>query len=43
MYGQCADCGVEIPVPRLHAAPEAARCIDCQDKSEHSHGKSATA
>ena len=43
VYGQCADCGVEIPVLRLHAAPEAARCIDCQDKREHSHGKSATA
>ena len=40
VYGQCADCGVEIPAPRLHAAPEAARCIDCQDKRENSHGKS---
>ena len=43
VYGQCADCGVGIPAPRLHAAPEAARCIDCQDKRENSHGKSATA
>ena len=43
VYGLCADCGVVIPAPRLHAAPEAARCIDCQERSEHSYGKSATA
>ena len=43
VYGQCADCGVEIPAPRLHVAPEAARCIDCQERSEHSYGKPATA
>lgn len=41
VYGQCADCGVDIPAPRLNAAPEATRCIDCQDKSENSDGKSA--
>ena len=33
-YGQCVDCGVEIPAARLHAAPEAARCIACQEKVE---------
>ena len=33
-YGQCIDCGVEIPAARLHAAPEAARCITCQEKVE---------
>ncbi len=33
-YGQCIDCGVEIPTARLHAAPEAARCIACQEKTE---------
>lgn len=33
-YGQCLDCGVEIPAARLHAAPEAARCIACQEKLE---------
>ena len=43
VYGQCADCGVDVPAARLRAAPEATRCIDCQDKSEHSHGKSAIA
>lgn len=33
-YGQCVDCGVAIPEARLHAAPEAARCIACQEKAE---------
>lgn len=33
-YGQCTDCGVEIPSARLHAAPEAMRCIACQEKAE---------
>lgn len=35
-YGVCTDCGVDIPAARLHAAPETARCIACQDKLEHS-------
>jgi DnaK suppressor protein len=34
-YGQCADCGVHIPPARLRAAPEATRCITCQEKAEH--------
>ena len=33
-YGECIDCGVSIPVARLHVAPEAARCIACQEKTE---------
>jgi DnaK suppressor protein len=33
-YGQCVDCGVTIPAARLHAAPAAARCISCQEKTE---------
>ena len=33
-YGQCIDCGAEIPAARLHAAPEAPRCIGCQEKAE---------
>ena len=33
-YGLCTDCGVEIPLARLHAAPEAQRCIGCQEKIE---------
>lgn len=33
-YGRCMDCGVEIPAERLHVAPAASRCIDCQEKAE---------
>lgn len=33
-YGLCIDCGAEIPAARLHAAPEASRCIACQEKTE---------
>jgi DnaK suppressor protein len=36
-YGQCVACGADIPAARLRAAPEAARCIACQDKQEHRH------
>jgi hypothetical protein len=31
-YGQCTDCGHEIPEGRLDARPDAARCVACQDK-----------
>ena len=31
-YGQCIDCGNEIPEGRLEARPEAARCVACQAK-----------
>lgn len=33
-YGDCTDCGVHISVARLHATPEAPRCIPCQEKVE---------
>ncbi len=33
-YGICTDCGVNIPVARLHAYPTAKRCIDCQGLHE---------
>jgi len=33
-YGQCIDCGEPIPAARLHAAPEAPRCLACQEKAE---------
>jgi DnaK suppressor protein len=36
-YGHCVDCDETIPEARLNAAPEAARCIGCQDKTEHNH------
>lgn len=33
-YGQCTDCGVTIAPARLSVAPEAARCVACQEKFE---------
>ncbi len=36
-YGECTDCGVRITAARLHATPEAARCIHCQEKHEKAH------
>jgi len=31
-YGQCVDCGHQIPEGRLDARPDAARCVGCQAK-----------
>jgi RNA polymerase-binding transcription factor DksA len=31
-YGQCVDCGHQIPDGRLDARPDAARCVGCQAK-----------
>jgi len=31
-YGQCVDCGQEIPEGRLDARPDASRCVSCQSK-----------
>jgi RNA polymerase-binding transcription factor DksA len=36
-YGDCLDCGRDIPLQRLQAQPAARRCIACQEKFEHSH------
>ncbi len=36
-YGRCTDCDAQIPEARLNAAPEAARCMGCQEKTEHNH------
>ena len=33
-YGVCVDCGRDIPLIRLRARPEAARCIRCQSDYE---------
>jgi len=34
-YGQCVDCGARIPAARLAVAPQALRCLRCQDAAEH--------
>jgi DnaK suppressor protein len=33
-YGECVACSAHIAEARLKAAPEAARCIHCQEKLE---------
>ncbi len=36
-YGNCIDCEVKIPAPRLLATPTALRCIACQSTYEAHH------
>src|SRR5574337_327654 len=33
-YGECVDCGAEIPFARLLAYPAARRCVACQGAAE---------
>lgn len=33
-YGECVDCGSDVPEGRLEAKPEAARCVTCQGKRD---------
>ena len=33
-FGECEDCGDEIPVGRLLANPLATRCVECQEAAE---------
>ncbi len=33
-YGQCIDCGRDLPEERLDARPEAERCVNCQQRHE---------
>ena len=42
-YGECIDCGEDIPRPRLEANPAAARCIPCQERVEAREGGVRTA
>lgn len=37
-YGECEDCGLEIPLERLRALPFAIRCVDCQGKRNRTIG-----
>jgi DnaK suppressor protein len=36
-YGECVDCGMDIPLRRLQAQPAARRCVKCQQAFEHTH------
>ena len=38
-YGQCADCGEDIPFIRLQANPMAFRCTGCQSAFERTHAQ----
>jgi RNA polymerase-binding protein DksA len=40
-YGQCEDCGANIPAARLVANPVATRCVACQERFEHTHAGQA--
>jgi len=37
-YGTCVDCGRPIPDARLEVRPEAARCVEDQEKFEAARG-----
>lgn len=36
-YGDCVECGYEIPFERLKVHPQAERCAPCQDMYEKTH------
>ena len=36
-YGECVDCGDDIPFERLQAQPAASRCVPCQEQYEQTH------
>ena len=33
-FGQCEECGITIPDPRLEAIPYAALCVQCASRQE---------
>jgi DnaK suppressor protein len=36
-YGECRECGFDIPYERMEAQPTADRCAPCQDMYEKTH------
>lgn len=36
-YGQCIQCGTDIPLERLEVQPAALRCTDCQEQYDRTH------
>lgn len=36
-YGLCTGCGTHISPARLHASPDAPRCVHCQEAFEKTH------
>ena len=41
-FGECIECGQEIPRERLEAEPTAARCVRCQELYEKTHASPVT-
>jgi DnaK suppressor protein len=41
-FGECVNCGQDIPKQRLLAEPTAARCVKCQELYEKTHAGTAT-
>ena len=41
-YGQCTDCGEDIPVARLRLAPQSLRCVDCAARTERGQPRPAS-
>ena len=41
-YGNCVNCGQDIPLARLKAEPTASRCIACQELYEKTHATGST-
>jgi RNA polymerase-binding protein DksA len=37
-YGQCENCGQEIPPGRLEILPHATLCVNCQSQQERMYG-----
>jgi DnaK suppressor protein len=42
VFGQCVDCGQEIPYERLEALPFAIRCEECATEHERLHSGPST-
>jgi phage/conjugal plasmid C-4 type zinc finger TraR family protein len=40
-FGQCDDCGANIPAARLLVNPMATRCVACQERHEHTYSGQA--
>lgn len=40
-YGDCIQCGTEIPFERLAVQPTALRCAPCQDNFERTHAETS--
>ena len=41
-YGECQNCGDEIPPARLEAMPHATLCVDCQARAERTRAPRPT-